>query len=636
MQEKKDYFRIILPWLPAVIAASVFNTWWGRSFPTPSACISNINGSCKWGSGDSFACLMALGPHGAHTMFGSPPMGNYMKGSGTINFLNADGVDKADGNHFYFRGYWTPYGLVQEVVDRPVSLQKSINASQACIDQIKGNAMYSLAGAKYEISVNGQVVETLVTDQDGKAASAQKYKVGTVLTIREIAAPAGFKLDTTVYTHKVTASDNLIAVKDEPIFDPPFAITKVDRDTTKPQGNGSFSGAVFKWEYFDNTGWSGTPKRTWYFQTDADGWVYYDSSYLAPGYASDALYVTSQGTYEIPLGTVKITEVKNSLGYIVLPKSLYCSIVADPTSSHGAKHVWEPESQDFILDMIDGNYGVYEPVDTSAFGSLIIQKLDKDFGAAAPTWATLAGCEFTVYNRSANAVKIGDAIVKPGEVCCTLTVDSTGKSSTGNIFPIGSYEVRESKGNDYYQCNEEWSYTFTVTGEEAHQAFTGECADTMYPGAIHLQKFGTDGKPMPGAKFLLEWSTDGSSWTPVAKSADIVMGGCSSPELDGNGCLTIGADGTADFTGLYPAVQYRITEVEAPNGYQLLKEPILVPELLPEKNFECAYRVVNNDMFTLPKTGLSGTWMYGVAGIALMAIGCAPVLLATRRKRYRE
>ena len=66
---------------------------------------------------------------------------------------------------------------------KPVSLKKSINASQACIDQIKNNSLYSLAGAEYTISLNGKVVETLVTDVSGNATSAKQYNIGDVLTI---------------------------------------------------------------------------------------------------------------------------------------------------------------------------------------------------------------------------------------------------------------------------------------------------------------------------------------------------------------------------------------------------------------------------------------------------------------------
>ncbi len=55
---------------------------------------------------------------------------------------------------------------------KPVSLQKTINATDACISQITGNPLYSLTGAEYTISLNGKVVETLVTDAKGCAVSA--------------------------------------------------------------------------------------------------------------------------------------------------------------------------------------------------------------------------------------------------------------------------------------------------------------------------------------------------------------------------------------------------------------------------------------------------------------------------------
>ena len=198
----------------------------------------------------------------------------------------------------------------------------------------------------------------------------------------------------------------------------------------------------------------GIPARTWYFSTDANGVVDYRSSSLASGYASDALYINTDGYNQIPLGTVKITEICNSLGYTVLPDSLYCSISADPSSASGASVAWTTDSWTYLMNMTTGNYGIYEPIDTSKFGSLTIQKADRGNGSTAPGWASFAGCEFTVYNRSTNAVKIGDAIIQPGGVCCVLTVGSDGKASTGSIFPVGIYEVKETKGNEYYIKNQ--------------------------------------------------------------------------------------------------------------------------------------------------------------------------------------
>ena len=507
--------------------------------------------------------------------------------------------------------------------EREVTLLKSIHASDACIEQIKDNPMYSLAGAKYQVSVGGTVMETLTTDANGRAVSAKKYAIGTVITVQEISAPSGFKLDGATYSLTITDGTNTVYVADEPVFDPPFAITKVDKDTTVPQGNGSFSGAVFKWEYYANTSWSGTPTRTWYFQTNADGVARYTSGYLASGYTSDALYIGNSGTYQLPLGTVKITEIKNSLGYIVLLDALYCTIAADSSATDGANVVWTTASSTHIVNMASGNFGIFEPIDTSKFGSLTIQKADRENGSTTPGWVSFAGCEFTVYNRSTNAVKIGDAIIQPGSVCCVLTVGSDGKASTGSIFPVGTYEVKETKGNEYYEQNSSWSHSFIINGTTDNPSFTIACSNILRPASIRLEKVGTSGQDVFGAKFLLEWSEDGSTWNPVTKSSDIIMGGCSSTGLDENGCLTTGSDGKITFEGLYPVVYYRITEVEAPEGYQLLKEPILVKQLLPENEFQASYQVVNDDVFRLPATG--GAFWKVLLGVCL---ACAAMMLA--------
>ncbi|MBE6981258.1 MAG: hypothetical protein E7437_02920, partial [Ruminococcaceae bacterium] len=257
---------------------------------------------------------------------------------------------------------------------KPVSLKKSINASQTCIDQIKNNSLYSLAGAEYTISLNGTVVETLVTDASGNATSTKQYNIGDVLTIKETKAPKGYKLDTKTYTHTVTSGENLISVSDIPIFDPPFVLTKVDKDTTTPQGDGSFTGAVFKWEFFPNNDWSGTPARVWYFATDSAGRCVYSKDYLASGYTSDALYVSPANVQQLPLGTVKITEVKNSLGYTVIASPLYCTIAEDASKASGAKHVWTEESKAILTQMANGEWGVYEPIDINLFGSVSIEK----------------------------------------------------------------------------------------------------------------------------------------------------------------------------------------------------------------------------------------------------------------------
>ena len=375
---------------------------------------------------------------------------------------------------------------------KPVSLKKSVNASQSCIDQIKGNPLYSLAGAEYTVSLNGKMVETLVTDTNGNATSTKQYNIGDVLTIQETKAPKGYKLDTKTYTHTVTSGENLISVSDIPIFDPPFVLTKVDKDTTTPQGDATFSGAVFKWEYFPNNDWSGTPARVWYFATDSSGRCIYSKDYLAPGYTSDALYVSPANVNQLPLGTVKITEVKNSLGYTVIASSLYCTIAEDSSKASGAKHIWTEESKAILTQMANGDWGVYEPIDTDLFGSVAIDKFDAVTGQTPQGEASLAGAVYEVVNSSANSVMVLGKVYAPGAVICALTTDANGHAETDNIFPIGTYTIREVKASPGYLLNKQWQQNFSVTEEKKDHGFSyadgSGCPETVISGKIQLSK----------------------------------------------------------------------------------------------------------------------------------------------------
>ncbi len=393
---------------------------------------------------------------------------------------------------------------------KPVSLKKTINASHACIDQIKGNPLYSLAGAEYTITLNGQVMETLKTNDNGNAASTRQYNIGDVLTIKETKAPPGYKLDTAVYTHTVTAGDNVISVSDIPIFDPAVVLTKVDEYTTTPQGDGSFAGAVFRWEFFPNNDWSGTPAKVWHLATDSSGRCLYSKDYLASGYTSDALYVSPAGVNMLPLGTLKITEVKNSLGYTVIPGSLYCSIVEDSSNASGAKHIWTEESKAILTQMANGDWGVYEPIDIDLFGSVSLDKYDAVTGQTPQGEATLAGAMFQVINSSANSVVVGGKTYAPGAVICTLTTDAKGHTQTGSLFPVGTYTIRESAAPTGYLLNKDWQKTFCVTESRKDHSFSYAdglgCPETVISGKIQITKMIVNtidnlSTPETGAKF---------------------------------------------------------------------------------------------------------------------------------------
>lgn len=154
--------------------------------------------------------------------------------------------------------------------------------------------------------------------------------------------------------------------------------------------------------------------------------------------------------------------MKNSLGYTVIQDALYCSIVADSSKASGAKHVWKAESAAILKEMANGDWGVNEPIDTKLFGSVSVDKYDSVTGQTPQGEATLAGAKFQVINSSANSVMIGGKVIAPGGVCVELTTDTKGHASTGEIFPIGTYTIKETVPPPGFTLNTTWKQTFSV------------------------------------------------------------------------------------------------------------------------------------------------------------------------------
>lgn len=201
-----------------------------------------------------------------------------------------------------------------------------------------------------------------------------------------------------------------------------------------------------------------------------------------------------------------------------------------------------------------------------------------------------------------------------------FTTGEDGVILSGKLAP-GTYTVEEIIPDDsLYFCDSENPQTVVVTaGATASVSFT----NALRPGKINIQKVDTLGNPLSGAVFLLEWSTDGQNWNPIVYSESIQAGGCSNPDVV-DGCITTGEDGLASWENLHPGLYYRVTEVKAPNGYQLLTEPVFTGKL-PIEDLTVSLRVVNAPIFTLPQTGGMGFDGF-TAGIILSLSACLGAL----------
>lgn len=215
-----------------------------------------------------------------------------------------------------------------------------------------------------------------------------------------------------------------------------------------------------------------------------------------------------------------------------------------------------------------------------------------------------------------------------GKKVGTYKTDSAGVFTT-DLVP-GTYIVTEVlEEGSLWQCTTANPQTITVkAGSTAEVTFT----NALRPGKLQVQKVNERGEPLAGAEFLLEWSSDGKTWIPITYTDSAVPQiGASTTAGIKNGKLITGNTGLIEFTGLYPTLSYRLTETNAPDGYQLLSKPVFVGTLPADQDLSLGFTVTNIPVFKLPETG-SRSMVMTISGLVLCCIACVGVIYFLRRK----
>ena len=193
-----------------------------------------------------------------------------------------------------------------------------------------GNAMYSIVGATFGIFLDqncSNQIGTLTTNENGDTNEVE-VTAGTVY-IKELSAPKGYKLDTTVRSLKVEAGKTVtLNVSDVPkVTETLVDLFKIDMETGKAtaQGNAALSGAEFTWHYYDGfytkDNLPEKATRTWVTKTVAekssDGSIHYVTK-LSDAYkvSGDAFYIQNEKSV-LPLGTLTVEETKAPDGYLL-------------------------------------------------------------------------------------------------------------------------------------------------------------------------------------------------------------------------------------------------------------------------------------------------------------------------------
>ena len=258
----------------------------------------------------------------------------------------------------------------------------SLSKTSANTGITSGNSCYSLAGAVYGIYSDAGCsaqVTTLTTDAGGNAA-AVSLNAGTYY-YKELTAPAGYALDSSVQSFTVTDGQNTaLSVSDTPTNDPVrISINKVDSETgDKVQGGASLENAEFTVKYYAGYYNAGNlpanATRTWVIKTLKTAGGNYmavlDDSYKISG---DEFYKVSNGLAVLPLGTISIEETKAPEGYSLEGAYLQVGGVGEKITG---KYVAQITQNGNLAQLKGGN--TFKVSDKIKRGDFKLTKIDTD------------------------------------------------------------------------------------------------------------------------------------------------------------------------------------------------------------------------------------------------------------------
>ena len=258
----------------------------------------------------------------------------------------------------------------------------SLSKTSANTGITSGNSCYSLAGAVYGIYSDAGCsaqVTTLTTDAGGNAA-AVSLNAGTYY-YKELTAPAGYALDSSVQSFTVTDGQNTaLSVSDTPTNDPVLiTLNKVDSESgDEVQGGASLENAEFTVRYYDGyytkDNLPASATRTWVIKTLKHSSGKYVANLNKDWKVSgDDFYTNASGAVCLPLGTISIEETKAPEGYNL--EGAYLQVGGTGTKITG-KYVAQITQDGNLAQLKGGN--TFKVSDKIKRGDFKLTKIDTD------------------------------------------------------------------------------------------------------------------------------------------------------------------------------------------------------------------------------------------------------------------
>lgn len=385
-------------------------------------------------------------------------------------------------------------GYVKLTFPDVVKLQ--LQKSSSNTELTAGNGCYSLSGAEYGIYTDKactQKIGSITTNASGYGSYSKYVDSTASYYAKETKAPKGYELDKTVYTFvssgkkdsngyaifkAVRLSDKKTEPQDNPVNDPVGIVLQKKNAITGETTSQGLGGAVFSIEYYaqeidkdydvkaDETAPaldSKNLKRTWYIQTDEDGYCDLNKKYLASEYSSDDFYYTSaeNPVPAIPIGTVVIREVKAPDGYSLSNVVFYRVI-----------------NEEIAGIAQDTNTPINVPIDEMPAKAYIgIHKLNR-LGIG------VGGAVYGLYSDSACA-----------SLYDKLTTNADGKGTFAKSVDVGkTYYIKEITAPTGYELDDT---VYPVIANEENSTVETAVIQTIYEDAIKadlkIKKSSTDG-----------------------------------------------------------------------------------------------------------------------------------------------
>lgn len=378
-------------------------------------------------------------------------------------------------------------GYVKLTFPDVVKLQ--LHKSSSNKELTAGNGCYSLSGAEYGIYTDKactKKIGSITTNASGYGSYSKYVDASASYYAKETKAPKGYELDETVYTFvnsgKKAADGTKIysfSCTDDPVNDPVGIILQKKNAVTGETTAQGLGGAVFSIEYYaqeidkdydvkaDETAPaldSKNLKRTWYIQTDEDGYCDLNKKYLASEYNSDDFFTTIISGIElitIPIGTIVIKEVKAPDGYSLSNIAFYRVITQE-----GAKFAQ------------DTNTPINVPIDEMPAKAYVgINKLNQ-------SGIGVGGAVYGLYSDSACA-----------SLYDKLTTSADGKGTFAKSVDVGkTYYIKEITAPTGYELDDT---VYPVITNEENSTVETAVIQTIYEDAVKadlkIKKSSTDG-----------------------------------------------------------------------------------------------------------------------------------------------